>query len=39
MIHAFNPSTQETEACRFLSSKSVGSAEQVLGQPNLGSEA
>ena len=34
----FNPSTQEAEAGRSLSSRPAWSAEQVPGQPGIGSE-
>ena len=35
MVHDFNPSTQKTEAGRFLSSKSDWSTERVPRQPGL----
>jgi hypothetical protein len=34
VAHTFNPSIQETEACRSLSSR-FGNTEQVPGQPSL----
>jgi hypothetical protein len=33
MVHTFNPSTQEAEACRSLSSRPTWSTEQVPEQP------
>jgi hypothetical protein len=38
VVHAFNSSIQETEACSSLSSRPGWSTEQVSGQPSLGSE-
>jgi hypothetical protein len=35
VAHAFNPSTQETEAGRFLSSRPAWSTKWVPGQPGL----
>jgi hypothetical protein len=35
VVHAFNPSTWEAEAVRFLSSRSAWSTEWVPGQPGL----
>ena len=38
VVHTFNPSTLEAEACKSLSLRSIWSTEQVPEQPNLGSE-
>ena len=35
VVHAFNPSTQEAEAGRFLSSRPAWSTKWVPGQPEL----
>ena len=35
LVHTFNPSTWEAEACRFLSSRPAWSTEWVPGQPGL----
>jgi hypothetical protein len=35
VLHVFNPSTQEAEAGRFLSSRPAWSTEWVPGQPGL----
>jgi hypothetical protein len=35
VVHTFNPSTQEAEAGRSLSSRPAWSTEQVSGQPGL----
>jgi hypothetical protein len=35
VVHAFNPSTWETEAGRFLSARPAWSTEWVPGQPEL----
>ena len=38
VVHVFDPSIQETEPCRSLSSRSMDRLSLALGQPSLGSE-
>jgi hypothetical protein len=35
VVHNFNPSTLEAEACKFLISRTAWSTDWVLGQPNI----